>query len=86
MSTTPHYDKYRPTTTAKWITRCRLMAGKRQSDLAKVYGSIDPALGNQGRASEFETGKRAPSDDVVDGLYQYFSQELGAACPPPPSP
>jgi len=68
-----------------WLTNCRLQAGLRQSDLAPLLGSINPNWSNQGRPNELETGKRKPTPDIAEKLYEHFRQLLGDNCPPPPS-
>jgi hypothetical protein len=82
----PHYDKDRGTPEGQWMTTCRLLCGLRQCDIAPVLGAIDPGLGNQGRPSEFETGKRRMPREVMEGLYGFFRERLGDNCPPPPGP
>lgn len=81
----PHSDKPRQTPFGVWMTECRLQAGDRQSDIAAVLGRIDRRLGNQGRPAELETGKREPTQEIVEGLHAYFRERLGESCPPPPA-
>jgi hypothetical protein len=80
----PHFDKDRGTPEGQWLTHCRIACGLRQSDMAKVLGSIDSGLGNQGRPSEFETGKKRIPPAVVGRLHDFFRERLGDGCPPPP--
>ena len=84
MKNAPHCDKKRTTAEGAWITLCRLRAGLAQCELAPVLRGIEPGLGNPGRVSEFETGKRLPSPEVMKGLGSFFRQRLGATCPPLP--
>jgi hypothetical protein len=81
----PHYDKDRRTPEGEWMTACRLLCGLRQSDMAAVLASIDPGLGNQGRPSEFETGKRRVPPEIVQRLHVFFRERLGSNCPHPPA-
>lgn len=80
----PHFDRPRMTREGRWITECRLLCGLRQSDMAAVLRSIDARLGNQGRPSEFETGKRPVLAEVIKSLHTFFREQLGDICPSPP--
>jgi hypothetical protein len=81
----PHFDKERRTPEGQWMTTCRLLCSLRQSDMAAVLASIDPRLGNQGRPSEFETGKKNVPPEIVARLHDFFRERLGTNCPPPPT-
>ena len=80
----PHYDIGRESEFGIWLTNCRISTGDRQSDIALVLGEIDRKYGNQGRAAELESGKRKPTQEVRERLYDYFRERLGDSCPAPP--
>lgn len=74
---TPHADLPRRSHFGEWLTEQRIRLGLKQQDLAVQLGV------HSGRVSEWETGRRVPSPELLQQLQELLG---GPGVPPPPAP